>query len=92
MERMLKLSEKDYLTHDHIPIRDFNMSQDLVQAMANAQARTGEDFLQKTDPAQVIRTYKGPNPTISDEQKNNILATKEDDAQTLGSEVVTKDE
>ena len=26
MERMLKLSEKDYLTHDHIPIRDFNMS------------------------------------------------------------------
>ena len=26
MERMLRDSEKDYLTHDHIPIRDFNMS------------------------------------------------------------------
>ena len=45
MHRMLEHSEKDYLTQDHIPIRDFNMSNDLVQVFANAQARTGEDYL-----------------------------------------------
>ena len=45
MHRMLEHSEKDYLTQDHIPIRDFNMSNDLVQVFANAQASTGEDYL-----------------------------------------------
>ena len=38
----------------------------------------------------MIRTYKGPNPTISDEQKNNILATKEDDAENLDPQEETK--
>ena len=50
MERMLKLSEKDYLTHDHIPIRDFTLSNELVQVYANSQARTGEDFYEKNNP------------------------------------------
>ena len=51
MHRMLKHSEKDWLTHDHITIRDFEMNNGLVQAWANAQVRTGSDFLSQTDPA-----------------------------------------
>ena len=51
MHKMLEHSEKDYLTHDHIPIREFDMSNDLVQAFANAQVRTGPDFFQKNAPA-----------------------------------------
>ena len=45
MHRMLEHSEKDYLTHDHIPIRDFELNNGLVQAYANAQVSTGPDFL-----------------------------------------------
>ena len=44
MHRMLEHSEKDFLTHDHIPIRDFENGNALVQAFANSQVRTGEDF------------------------------------------------
>ena len=51
MDRMLEHSEKDVLTHDHIPIRDFTLSNELVQVYANSQARTGEDFYQKNNPA-----------------------------------------
>ena len=51
METMLEHSEKDFLTHDHIPIRDFTLSNELVQVFANSQTRTGEDFYQKNNPA-----------------------------------------
>ena len=44
MCRMLEHSEKDYLTRDHITIRDFTFSNELVQVFANTQVRTGEDF------------------------------------------------
>ena len=51
MDRMLEHSEKDYLTQEHIPMRDFTLSNELVQLFANSQVRTGEDFYQKNNPA-----------------------------------------
>ena len=51
MQRMLRDSEKEFLTQDHIELRDFNLSNELVQVFANSQTRTGEDFYQKNNPA-----------------------------------------
>ena len=45
MQRMLRHSEKEFLTQDHIELRDFNLSNELVQKFVNAQATTGPDAL-----------------------------------------------
>ena len=45
MQRMLRDSEKEFLTHDHIEPRDFTMSPELVQTFVNAQVRTRPDEL-----------------------------------------------
>ena len=45
MQRMLRESDKELLTQDHIELRDFPMSPELVQAFVNQQARTRPDEL-----------------------------------------------
>ena len=45
MQRMLRDSEKEFLTQDHIELRDFTMSPELVQTFVNAQVRTRPDEL-----------------------------------------------
>ena len=45
MEIMLRDSEKEFLTQDHIELRDFTMSPELVQTFVNAQVRTRPDEL-----------------------------------------------
>ena len=43
--KMLAESKKDFLTADHIELRDFELTPDLVQRFANAQVRTRHDEL-----------------------------------------------
>ena len=45
MQRMLRESDKELLTQDHIELRDFTMSPELVQTFVNAQVRTRPDEL-----------------------------------------------
>ena len=45
MHKMLAESKKDFLTADHIELRDFELTPDLVQRFANAQVRTRHDEL-----------------------------------------------
>ena len=76
MLNMLAHNDLDYLSAEHIPQKDFSLSQSLMQASVNAKARTRPDELRHREPTELIPAYRGAGATIFEEKKEASIAKK----------------